>query len=211
VTRRREISRRSSELRCQRLELDQDWKQENHQSASNLLAISGGAEDGAFGAGLLVGWSDGPATRPSFDLVTGGSSGALIAPFAFLGREHDNQLRELLPNTGEKTSSTYNVKGIRGGSALADDKPLSRLIDKYVDDTLLEEIARERMKGSTSCLSVPTNLDAQRPVMGDMGRIAMTPGGDATELFRRILAGIGDASWSISASPNPSARRAAGL
>jgi len=59
---------------------------------SNLLAISGGAEDGAFGAGLLVGWSE-AGTRPAFDLVTGVSSGALIAPFAFLGREHDGQLR----------------------------------------------------------------------------------------------------------------------
>jgi predicted patatin/cPLA2 family phospholipase len=157
----------------------------NHQSASNLLAISGGAEDGAFGAGLLVGWSD-AGTRPSFDLVTGVSSGALIAPFAFLGREHDNQLRELFTKYGRKDIFTYNVKGILGGSALADDKPLSRLIDKYVDDTLLEEIARERMKGRILLIGT-TNLDAQRPVMWDMGRIAMTPGGDAKELFRRIL------------------------
>jgi len=76
----------------------------NHQSAFNLLAISGGAEDGAFGAGLLVGWSD-AGTRPSFDLVTGVSSGALIAPFAFLGREHDNQLRELFTKYGRKESA----------------------------------------------------------------------------------------------------------
>src|ERR1019366_8816613 len=66
---------------------------ERHQPVSTLLAISGGAEDGAFGAGRLVGWID-AGTRPAFDLVTGVSSGALIAPFAFLGREHDNQLRE---------------------------------------------------------------------------------------------------------------------
>lgn len=65
-----------------------------HPPVSNLLAISGGAEDGAFGAGLLVGWSD-AGTRPPFDLVTGISSGALIAPFAFLGRGHDSQLREI--------------------------------------------------------------------------------------------------------------------
>jgi patatin-like phospholipase len=63
------------------------------QQAASFLAISGGADDGAFGAGLLVGWSD-AGTRPAFDLVTGVSSGALIAPFVFLGREHDSQLRE---------------------------------------------------------------------------------------------------------------------
>ena len=61
---------------------------------SNLLAISGGADDGAFGAGLLVGWSE-HGNRPEFDLVTGISAGALIAPFAFLGREFDTQLAGL--------------------------------------------------------------------------------------------------------------------
>jgi hypothetical protein len=75
---------------------------ERHPTTSNLLAISGGAEDGAFGAGLLVGWSD-AGTRPVFDLVTGVSSGALIAPFTFLGREHDGQLRVSLRSTEERT------------------------------------------------------------------------------------------------------------
>ncbi len=83
---------------------------ERHHPVSNLLAISGGAEDGAFGAGLLVGWSD-SGTRPSFDLVTGVSSGALIAPFAFLGREHDDQLREIFTRYGRKDIFTYNVSG----------------------------------------------------------------------------------------------------
>jgi predicted acylesterase/phospholipase RssA len=69
-----------------RTEMQMALGAEKHQPVSNLLAISGGAEDGAFGAGLLVGWSD-AGTRPTFDLVTGVSSGALIAPFAFLGRE----------------------------------------------------------------------------------------------------------------------------
>jgi Patatin-like phospholipase. len=67
---------------------------EPRHPVSNLLAISGGAEKGAFGAGLLVGWSE-AGDRPSFDLVTGVSSGALIAPFAFLGRQRDSQLREI--------------------------------------------------------------------------------------------------------------------
>jgi predicted acylesterase/phospholipase RssA len=102
---------------------------ERHQQVSNLLAISGGAEDGAFGAGLLVGWSD-AGTRPKFDLVTGVSSGALIAPFAFLGREHDNQLREIFTKYGRKDIFTYNVSGLLEGAALADDAPLARLIEK---------------------------------------------------------------------------------
>ena len=158
---------------------------ERHQQVSNLLAISGGAEDGAFGAGLLVGWSD-AGTRPKFDLVTGVSSGALIAPFAFLGREHDNQLREIFTKYGRKDIFTYNVSGLLEGAALADDAPLARLIEKYVDDAFLQEIAGERMKGRILLIGT-TNLDTQRPVLWDMGRIAMSRNRDAINLFRKIL------------------------
>src|SRR5664280_1594000 len=158
---------------------------EKHPPVSNLLAISGGAEDGAFGAGLLVGWSD-AGTRPVFDLVTGVSSGALIAPFAFLGREHDGQLREIFTRYGRKDIFTYNVSGVLEGSALADDAPLAKLIEKYVDAAFLQEIARERTKGRVLLIGT-TNLDTQRPVMWDMGRIAMSNDRDAIALFREIL------------------------
>jgi predicted acylesterase/phospholipase RssA len=152
---------------------------------SNLLAISGGAEDGAFGAGLLVGWSD-AGTRPTFDLVTGVSSGALIAPFAFLGRERDGQLREIFTRYGRKDIYTYNVHGLIEGSALADDTPLAHLIETYVDDAFLMEIAKERTKGRILLIGT-TNLDTQRPVLWDMGRIAMSNNPDAIVLFRKIL------------------------
>jgi predicted acylesterase/phospholipase RssA len=158
---------------------------EKHPPLSNLLAISGGAEDGAFGAGLLVGWSD-AGTRPMFDLVTGVSSGALIAPFAFLGREHDGQLRDIFTKYGRADIYTYNVHGLIEGSALADDAPLAKLIDKYVDAAFLQEIARERIKGRILLIGT-TNLDTQRPVLWDMGRIAMSNNRDALGLFRKIL------------------------
>jgi predicted acylesterase/phospholipase RssA len=158
---------------------------EKHPAVSNLLAISGGAEDGAFGAGLLVGWSD-AGTRPVFDLVTGVSSGALIAPFAFLGREHDNQMRELFTKYGRADIFTYNVPSLLEGSALVDDAPLARLIDKYVNDGFLQEIARERIKGRILLIGT-TNLDTQRPVLWDMGRIAMSNNPNAAALFRKIL------------------------
>ena len=156
-----------------------------HPPLSNLLAISGGAEDGAFGAGLLVGWSD-AGTRPPFDLVTGVSSGALIAPFAFLGREHDRQLREIFTKYGRKDVFTYNVHGLLEGSSLTDDAPLAKLIETYVDDAFIQQVARERIKGRMLLIGT-TNLDTQRPVLWDMGRIAMSNNRDAAVLFRKIL------------------------
>jgi predicted acylesterase/phospholipase RssA len=158
---------------------------ERRPPISNLLAISGGAEDGAFGAGLLVGWGD-AGTRPTFDLVTGVSSGALIAPFAFLGHERDGQLRDIFTKYGRADIYTYNVHGLIEGSALADDAPLAKLIEKYIDAAFLQEIAKERIKGRILLIGT-TNLDTQRPVLWDMGRIAMSNDPDALGLFRKIL------------------------
>jgi predicted patatin/cPLA2 family phospholipase len=168
-----------------RAETQRAFGPEKRRSVSNLLAISGGAEDGAFGAGLLVGWSD-SGTRPVFDLVTGVSSGALIAPFAYLGRERDSQLREIFTKYGRKDVFTYNVPSLLEGSALVDDAPLARLIEKYVDAAFLQEVARERMNGRILLIGT-TNLDTQRPVMWDMGRIAMSNNRNAIDLFRKIL------------------------
>jgi predicted acylesterase/phospholipase RssA len=158
---------------------------EVHRSLSTTLAISGGAEDGAFGAGLLVGWSD-AGTRPTFDLVTGVSSGALIAPFAFIGSSHDAELREMFTKYGRKDIFAYNVPNLLQGSSLVDDSPLAKLIAKYVDGNFLQEIARERSRGRILLIGT-TDLDAQRPVIWDMGRIAMSNDPQALALFRKIL------------------------
>jgi len=158
---------------------------EERHPISNILAISGGADNGAFGAGLLVGWSEG-GNRPAFDLVTGVSSGALIAPFAFLGRERDGQLREIFTTYGREDIFTYNVPSLLEGAALVDNSPLAKLIERYVDDNLIGEIADERRKGRILLIGT-TNLDTQRPVLWDMGRIALSGNPEAKPLFRKIL------------------------
>jgi predicted acylesterase/phospholipase RssA len=153
---------------------------------SNLLALSGGADDGAFGAGLLVGWSA-QGSRPEFDLVTGISAGALIAPFAFLGRSHDDKLAGLFTSYSADQIYQANIlSGLFGGNALADSAPLARLIEHYVDTRFLRSIAVERAKGRFLLVGT-TNLDAQRPVYWDMGRIAQKGDARALDLFRKVL------------------------
>ena len=153
---------------------------------SNLLALSGGADDGAFGAGLLVGWSE-HGGRPEFDLVTGISAGALIAPFAFLGRNHDRELAGLFTSySADQIYQSNILAGLFGGNALADSAPLARLIEHYVDARFLRSVAEERAKGRFLLVGT-TNLDAQRPVYWDMGRIAQKGDARALQLFRQVL------------------------
>jgi predicted acylesterase/phospholipase RssA len=153
---------------------------------ADMLALSGGADDGAFGAGLLVGWSQ-RGDRPEFGLVTGISAGSLIAPFAFLGTEYDRQLALVFTTYGADQIYQANIlPGLLGGSALADSTPLKHLIDKYVDAKLVRRVAEERAKGRFLLVGT-TNIDAQRPVYWDMGKIAQRGDARAVELFRKVL------------------------
>lgn len=152
-----------------------------------ILILSGGGDNGAYGAGLLNGWTA-RGTRPKFDIVTGVSTGALIAPFAFLGPQYDRQLKEMYTSYEPEAFFTATpLKGLLGGTGgLADDRPLYKLITKYADTKLIAAVAREHNKGRRLYVQ-STNLDAQRPVIWDMGAIANTDTKRARELFRRVL------------------------
>jgi predicted acylesterase/phospholipase RssA len=159
---------------------------QGQRGTSDILAISGGADDGAFSAGLVVGWGL-RGNRPSFDIVTGISVGALVAPFAFLGSSHDRQLATLFTEHADGEIYRANpLSGVLGGSAIADNTPLANLIAKYVDRRMLQQIGRERAKGRLLLIGT-TNLNAQRPVVWDMGRIAQAGTKESLELFRQIL------------------------
>src|SRR5262249_36399072 len=137
-----------------------------------ILALSGGGENGAYGAGLLCGWTQ-AGTRPQFDLVTGVSTGSLIAPLAFLGCDLDPQLRH--GYTEIKPSQILLKRGFFGilkhRDAVADSKPLQGLIKEILGEKELASIAREHRKGRR-LLVMTTNLDAQMPVIWDIGAIA---------------------------------------
>lgn len=154
-------------------------------SGPKLLALSGGADDGAYGAGFLVGWSE-RGDRPEFALVSGISTGALIAPFAFLGPAYDGPLREVF--TQIDASNVFQFVGLGGlfGPGLADTGPLREMVAKHVTPSFLAEIAAEHRKGRR-LIVVTTNLDAQRSVVWNMGRIAEIGTPRALELFRDVL------------------------
>src|SRR5438128_1503583 len=150
-----------------------------------VLALSGGGADGAFGAGLLAGWSA-RGTRPQFTFVTGASAGALIAPFAFLGPRYDEALRSVFAS-GEM-ANLLQFEGLGGlfGTSLFKTAPLRDLIARHVDAGMLEAIAREYRAGRRLYV-VTTNLDAQRTAIWDMGKIADSRDPGALELFRNVL------------------------
>lgn len=154
--------------------------------AHNYLAISGGGQRGAFAAGLLCGWTE-TGTRPEFTLVTGVSTGALIAPFAFLGPEYDYVIREIYTS-----NSTKDIVEPRGGletlfsDAATDSWPLREKIAKYIDEDVMTAIAAESAKGRVLNI-LTTNLDAARPVAWNIGRIAASGSPEALQLIRDVM------------------------
>ncbi len=153
---------------------------------ANFLALSGGSDDGAFGAGLLVGWTE-AGTRPEFKLVSGVSTGSLIAPFAFLGPAYDPQLRAVY--TGVKPPDIYEKRLILTAvfnESFADTAPLFGVISRHVNDELMAAIAREYGKGRLLLIGT-THLDTQRPVIWNIGAIAASGKPGAIDLVRKIL------------------------
>lgn len=151
-----------------------------------FLTISGGGGDGAFGAGLLSGWTE-TGKRPTFKLVTGISTGALIAPFAFLGPEYDPVLLETYTTvTDQQIFKKRNMTAALFDDAMADTRPMSKLVDRYVTRALLDAIATEYAKGRLLLIGT-TNLDSREPVYWNMGAIASSKNPEALTLFRKVV------------------------
>jgi predicted acylesterase/phospholipase RssA len=152
----------------------------------NYLAISGGGADGAFGAGLLFGWTE-AGSRPEFQMVTGISTGALIAPFAFLGPEYDDVLRTVY--TGISTSDILKKRSILSlatADAATDTTPLKKLLEQYVDDEVIEAIAREHRRGRGLYIGT-TDADYMRPMIWDIGAIAASGAAGAKSLVQQVM------------------------
>ncbi len=150
------------------------------------LAISGGGPDGAFGAGLLNGWTA-RGDRPEFSLVTGISTGAIVAVFAFLGPNYDATLEEIYTTyrTEQLATATY-FAALTGGWSLADTSGYRRLIDRYVDEEVVRRLAEEYRKGRGLLIGT-TNLDASRPVVWNITGIAASGHPMARKLIQDVI------------------------
>jgi len=156
---------------------------------ASYLAVSGGGGDGAFGAGLLCGWFD-TGTMPTFKLVTGVSTGSMIAPFAFLRGKYMEQLRKIYTTISDKDIRTMRaLNGLYGvvfGDALADTAPLYELISRYVNEQMLADITAAYKKGRLLLIAT-ASLDQQRPVLWNIGAIAASGHPEAVELVRKLI------------------------
>lgn len=185
----RETETMAAEARAA-LEREQAWLASQGKTGpmppAYFLAISGGGDNGAYGAGFLNGWTA-AGTRPEFKAVTGISTGALIAPFAFLGPKYDYVLQRVYTTTAQK--DIFKKRGFKSliwGDAMADTTPLANIIASYVTPEFLTEIAAEYAKGRILLVGT-TNLDSMEPVIWNMGAIAASNTPRSIALFRSIL------------------------
>ena len=151
----------------------------------DFIALSGGGSNGAFTAGLMKGWSE-TGERPDFEVVTGVSTGALAAPFVFLGPDYDDELAEAY--TGGAAAGLLQSRGLGAliGSGIYKSAPLRSLVERFVTEDVLRAVAAEYAKGRV-LLVATTDLDSQRGVSWDLGAIATQGTPQALELFRSVL------------------------
>jgi hypothetical protein len=189
------VGEREAELQLDMKDLyliAEQWRQARRPAVPpperNVLVLSGGGSYGAYSAGVLYGWTK-AGTRPTFDVVTGVSTGALIAPLAFIGPDYDEPLRKVY--TSLRSNDIFRIrKTVRtlllATDSLADNTPLSHIIEEYITPEVLRRVAEGHAAGRRLYVGT-TELESRRPVYWDMGQIACRGTPEALQLFRHIL------------------------
>jgi len=163
------------------------FEKDTSTGTKSYLALSGGGADGAYGVGVLNGWTA-ARTRPTFSVVSGVSTGGLIAPFAYLGSQYDDTLREVYTSgIAESLLNDPSIMRVLFGSGLFGNTRLRELVARYVGPELMAQVARENARGRR-LLVVTTDLDTQRTAIWDMGKIAAVGTPEALKLFRDVMA-----------------------
>ncbi|CAM2927982.1 patatin-like phospholipase family protein [Vibrio rarus] len=152
----------------------------------NHLALSGGGVNGAFSAGILNAWSE-QGTRPDFDVVTGVSTGAIVAVFAYLGAEYDTELKHYYTQTPVSDMFRRNsLITLLSRNAFVDTTGFERKVRKAIDSKMMERLSIERQKGRILLIGT-TNLDNQKMALWDIGRIAQVNTSEAQALIQNIV------------------------
>ncbi len=168
---------------CRRLTSRRIFRE--YSGEHHYLAVSGGGARGAYGAGVLVGWSE-AGTRPEFTIVSGVSTGALTAPFAFLGSDYDDELKVYSKYSTKDLVKKSNALTVFWRDSAVSSAPLRALIAQYIDETVLRAVAEEHRRGRRLWIAT-TNLDAGRPVLWNVGEIAASGSPQALELMRDVV------------------------
>jgi predicted acylesterase/phospholipase RssA len=152
----------------------------------DILALSSGGPDGAFGAGALKGLAQ-TANRPDYEIVTGISTGAIMAPFVFTGAQNDAILEKFY-TSGEMAElvGQPNVLAALSGPALYSDAKIVPFVNRHINAALLRRVAAEHAKGRRLLVGT-ANLDANQLTIWNMGRIAEIGTQEALELFRSVI------------------------
>jgi hypothetical protein len=169
----------------------------SHQEAPRtrplqVLAVCAGGVDSAFSAGAVYGWTK-SGTRPTFDVVTGTSSGALVGVYAFLGPKYDGKLEALFTNASRKDLFAFRpLRGLLQDGALASAEPMEKILEAEVNLELLADLRDAHAQGRRLFIGT-TNVQTRRLVIWDVGAIASSDRPEAPELIRKIL--LASASW----------------
>jgi len=150
------------------------------------LLVGGGVSNSAYGIGLLKGWLK-EGSRPVFKIVTGYSSGSIIAIATFAGKDYEDRIADLFTSISSKdVLKPRGMFSVLFGDSVSSSAPLAKKIDDIVDEDLLAKIAQEHRKGRRLYVGT-TDFDAQGFVIWDMGALASKGGPDSVKMFRKII------------------------
>ncbi len=162
-----------------------------------ILALSGGGSRGAYGAGVLSGWTK-RGDRPEFEVVTGISTGALMATHTFLGSDYDDALRVYTQVSNDEIFRPRGRLEMLLSDSVFDSTPLRELLERTIDEETLELVARQHRSGRRLFVGT-TNLDANAFVVWEMGAIADSDRPDKLQRYRDVI--LASASFPIKFPP----------
>lgn len=166
--------------------IDNYMSRKTHSDSLEILALSGGGANGAFGAGILSAWTE-KGTRPEFDLVTGVSTGAILAVFAFLGTEYDYHIVDFYTNSSD--DDLFKAKDFLAAfrsMSMLNVSPYEKLVRDTIDTELLSVVAEGYRHGRLLLIGT-THLESQRLSVWNMGAIAAQNTAASEKLFEDII------------------------